>query len=99
MREGQQELRSRAGEIEDMVAAAEVKDADNTKLWDQVRSPLHTCNCTGISVNCTSSIHIVLTSHEAYCSAIVFALASMTQSLQHIKLTALYSCFFHSRAC
>ncbi|KAL3147636.1 hypothetical protein ABBQ38_014686 [Trebouxia sp. C0009 RCD-2024] len=37
VRAGQQELRDKAAEIEDMMAAAEVKDADNTKIWDQVR--------------------------------------------------------------
>ena len=31
-----QELRSKGAEAEEMVAAAEVKDADNTRLWDQV---------------------------------------------------------------
>ena len=42
VRGSQQELRNRAAEIEDMVAASEVKDADNTKLWDQVRRPSQT---------------------------------------------------------
>lgn len=40
MRAGQQQLRHKAAEIEDMVAASEVKDADNTKLWDQVCGPI-----------------------------------------------------------
>lgn len=39
MRESQQELRNRAAEIEDMNAAADLKDADNSKLWDQVCCP------------------------------------------------------------
>ena len=37
VREAQQQLRSQGTDIEEMVAAAEVKDADNTKLWDQVK--------------------------------------------------------------
>ncbi len=38
-----QELRSKGAEVEEMVAAAEVKDADNTRLWDQVRIPTLLC--------------------------------------------------------
>ncbi|DBB00655.1 hypothetical protein WJX82_006589 [Trebouxia sp. C0006] len=37
VRGAHQELRSKGAEVEEMVAAAEVKDADNTRLWDQVR--------------------------------------------------------------
>ena len=37
VRDAQVELRSRGADIEEMVAAAEVKDADNNRLWDQVR--------------------------------------------------------------
>ncbi len=41
-----QELRSKGAEVEEMVAAAEVKDADNTRLWDQVPIPtLLCCHC------------------------------------------------------
>ena len=36
VREVHQELRNKGTEVEEMVAAAEVKDADNTRLWDQV---------------------------------------------------------------
>ncbi len=38
-----QELRSKGAEVEEMVAAAEVKDADNTRLWDQVLIPTLLC--------------------------------------------------------
>ena len=40
VRAGQQELRDKAAEIEEMMAAAEGKEADNTKLWEQVCPPL-----------------------------------------------------------
>ncbi len=38
-----QELRRKGAEVEEMVAAAEVKDADNTRLWDQVPIPRPLC--------------------------------------------------------
>lgn len=38
VRDAHQELRNKGAEVEEMVAAAEVKDADNSRLWDQVGS-------------------------------------------------------------
>ena len=43
VRGAHQELRSKGAEVEEMVAAAEVKDADNTRLWDQVLIPTLLC--------------------------------------------------------
>ncbi len=43
VRGAHQELRSKGAEVEEMVAAAEVKDADNTRLWDQVPIPRPLC--------------------------------------------------------
>ena len=37
VREAHRELQSKSEEVDDMITAAQAKDADNTRLWDQVR--------------------------------------------------------------
>ena len=37
VREAHTELQSKSEEVDDMITAAQAKDADNTRLWDQVR--------------------------------------------------------------
>ncbi len=59
----QQELRNKGVEVDEMVVAAEGKEADNTRLWDQV--------CIDVKVYC------LLQMYSLYCITLL-SIACMT---------------------
>ena len=71
VREVQQELRNKGSEVDEMVAAAEVKDADNTRLWDQVSCHLMPFLAPRYAVSCCAVLCHALPCHAMLCHAVI----------------------------